>query len=147
VPLDHVGINVPDPASAKAYYDELMPLVGFEPFVSGDDWFSYLPVDGEGTQLFFYTSLEPGAYSRDRTGLQHLCFAVATRAEVRAAHGWAAARGDQVLHEPQTFPQYHPDHYATYWVDPHGFKLEVVSFGPAQDSASPGAGACFSRNV
>jgi catechol 2,3-dioxygenase-like lactoylglutathione lyase family enzyme len=128
MPLDHIGVNVPDVAAAREYYDALMPLVGFRPLMSGDDWFSYWPADGNGTQLFFYPAEEDGIHSRHRPGLQHLCFLVGTRAEVHVAHEWAAARGDEVLHEPQTFPQYHPNHYATYWVDPHGFKLEVVSF-------------------
>ncbi len=40
MPLDHVGINVPDVASAKEYYESLVPLVGFKPFSSGRDWIS-----------------------------------------------------------------------------------------------------------
>jgi hypothetical protein len=32
MPLDHIGINVPDMASAQEYYDALMPLVGFQPW-------------------------------------------------------------------------------------------------------------------
>ncbi len=128
MPLDHLGINVPDVGVARDYYDALTPLVGFEPFVDGDDWFSYAPAGGEGTQLFFYTAREAGGYSRDRAGLQHLCFTVGSRREVDAAHEWARDRGDEVLHAPRTFPEYHPDYYATFWLDPHGFKLEVVSF-------------------
>lgn len=133
MPLDHIGINVPDVAVAREYYDALMPLVGFELFVSGEDWVSYAPDRGNGTQLFFYTAQEGGgSYSRDRPGMQHLCFLVNTRAEVHAAYEWALEQGNEVLYEPQTFPQYHPDHYAVYWVDPHGFKLEVVSFDPPE---------------
>jgi catechol 2,3-dioxygenase-like lactoylglutathione lyase family enzyme len=128
MPLDHLGINVPDVARARDYYDALMPLVGFTPFFAGDDWFSYAPAGGQGTQLFFYTAQHEGSYSRHRPGLQHLCFLVDSRVEVDAAHRWARDRGDEVLHEPRIFPEYHPDHYATYWLDPHGFKLEVVSF-------------------
>ena len=51
-----------------------------------------------------------------------------TRAEVAAAYAWAREQGQEVLHEPQVFPQYHARHYAAFWVDPHGFKIEVVSF-------------------
>jgi catechol 2,3-dioxygenase-like lactoylglutathione lyase family enzyme len=128
MPLDHIGVNVPDVASARQYYDALMPLVGFQPFMSGADWFSYGPADGIGTQLFFYTAQDGGSHSGDRPGLQHLCFLVETRAAVRAAHEWVVGRGNEVLHEPQIFPQYHPNHYAVYWLDLHRFKLEVVSF-------------------
>ncbi len=33
MPIGHIGLNVRDMARAKAYYDELMPLLGFEPFI------------------------------------------------------------------------------------------------------------------
>ena len=128
MPLDHIGINVADLASARDYYDALMPLVGSQPFTSAADWFAYAPADGSGTQLFFDTAQQAGSYSRHRPGLQHLCLLVDARADVHAAHERAVARGNEVLHEPQTFPQYHPNHYAAYWLDPHGIKLEVVSF-------------------
>ena len=128
MPLDHLGINVPDVRAAREYFDALMPLVGFKPFFAGDDWFSYAPVGGEGTQMFFYAAQDGASFSRHQPGLQHLCFRVDSRREVEAAYAWARDRGDQVLHEPQTFPEYHADHYAAFWLDPHGFKLEVVSF-------------------
>ena len=38
--------------------------------------------------------------------------------------GWHNA---EILDAPANFPQY-GRHYAAYWLDPHGFKLEVVSF-------------------
>ncbi len=31
--LGHIGVNVPDLRAAKTYYDAIMPLVGFEPFL------------------------------------------------------------------------------------------------------------------
>jgi catechol 2,3-dioxygenase-like lactoylglutathione lyase family enzyme len=53
--LGHLGINVPDLAAAKHYYDALMPLVGFETFFATDDEFSYRPAGYKpGTFLFFY---------------------------------------------------------------------------------------------
>ena len=41
--LGHLGINVPDLAAAKSYYDALMPLVGFESFLATDDQFAFRP--------------------------------------------------------------------------------------------------------
>jgi catechol 2,3-dioxygenase-like lactoylglutathione lyase family enzyme len=127
MPLGHLGINVVDLARAKAYYDELMPMLDFEPFFATDDEFSYRPADGKpGTYLFFYPALELGEYSRHRPGLQHLAFIVKTRARVQRAHEWARDRADTILHEPREFPQYHPGYYATFWLDPEGVMLEVV---------------------
>jgi catechol 2,3-dioxygenase-like lactoylglutathione lyase family enzyme len=130
--IDHVGIGVPDPAAAKEYYDELMSILGlrewFETTPGGP--FNYGPDGARGTQLFLYEAEESGPYSRGRAGLHHLAFLVESRAVVRAAHRWAVERGAVVLDEPGEFPQYGPDCYATYWLDPHGFKLEAVCHTP-----------------
>jgi catechol 2,3-dioxygenase-like lactoylglutathione lyase family enzyme len=127
MPLGHIGVNVPDLARARAYYDALMPLLGFEPFVSDAGQFSYRPAGGKvGTHLFFYPAQENGDHSRHRPGLQHLAFIIKTRAEVHAARDWAVEHGGPVLHEPQEFPQYHPGYYAVFWTDPHGIMLEAV---------------------
>jgi hypothetical protein len=35
-----------------------------------------------------------------------------------------------ILDEPGEFPQYGEHCFATYWLDPHGFKLEAVCHSP-----------------
>ncbi len=35
--LGHIGVNVCDLARAKAYYDNLMPLLGFELYLTAAD--------------------------------------------------------------------------------------------------------------
>lgn len=125
--LGHLGLNVTDLSVARAYYGELLPLLGYELLLDHDDEFGYRPAGGRrGTYLFFYPAVDPVPYHRDRTGLQHLAFSVAGRSEVRAAHERAMALGSSVLHEPQTFPQYPPPYYAAFWLDPFGFMLEAV---------------------
>jgi catechol 2,3-dioxygenase-like lactoylglutathione lyase family enzyme len=127
MPLGHLGINVPDLAAAKAYYDQVMPYLGYEAFVGSEQEFSYRPVDAKpGTFLFFYPSQEDGAYSRHRSGLQHLAFIVASRDEVNAAHDAVRDRGDEVVFAPREFPEYHAGYYAAFWLDPFGHMLEVV---------------------
>ena len=127
MPLGHLGINVPDLAAAKSYYDAVMPLLGYEEFFSAEQEFSYRPVDAKpGTFLFFYPSQEPGDYSRRRSGLQHLAFIVKTRDEVHAAHDAVRDRGDEIVFAPREFPEYHAGYYAAFWLDPFGHMLEVV---------------------
>jgi catechol 2,3-dioxygenase-like lactoylglutathione lyase family enzyme len=125
--IDHIGIGVPDLAAAKAYYDELMPVLGLRQWfpTTADGVFNYGPDGALGPQLFFYQALEPSDYSRHGTGLQHLAFLVESRAIVREAHAWALAHGAEIVHAPREFPEY-GEHYATYWLDPHGFMLEAV---------------------
>jgi len=125
--LGHLGINVLDLGSAKQYYDRVMPLLGFEEFVSGADEFAYRPANGKhGTYLFVYGATEAAEYSRHRTGLQHLAFMVPTRSAVHDVHRLAVELGSTVVHEPQAFPQYPPPYFATFWLDPFGFLLEAV---------------------
>jgi len=125
--LGHIGINVPDLAAARAYYYELMPLLGFEAFLSADDEFAYMPAGGKrGTFVFVYPAAEAAAYSRHRPGLQHLAFMVPTRSAVHAVHDKVQTLGGEVVHAPRPFPQYPPPYYATFWLDPFGFMLEAV---------------------
>jgi catechol 2,3-dioxygenase-like lactoylglutathione lyase family enzyme len=132
--LDHIGIGVPDLAAAKRYYDELMPILGLRQcFPTGSDGsFNYGPDGALGPQVFFYRALEPNGHSRHGTGLQHLSFTVASRGVVREAYEWARAHGAEIVHPPREFPEY-GQHYATFWLDPHGFMLEAVCHDPGED--------------
>jgi catechol 2,3-dioxygenase-like lactoylglutathione lyase family enzyme len=125
--LAHLGINVPDLAGAKRYYDRIMPLLDFDEYLSDDDQFAYYPTAGKpGTYLFFYPALETSDYSRHRTGLQHLAFRVTTRSGVDAIHRRVVDLGSPVVAEPRPYPEYEQHYYAVFWLDPFGFMLEAV---------------------
>jgi catechol 2,3-dioxygenase-like lactoylglutathione lyase family enzyme len=137
--IDHIGIGVPDLAAAQRYYDDLMPVLGLKQWFKTSPTLNYGPDGATGSQLFFYLSGEPSvAYSRHRTGLHHIAFLVASRAIVREAHHWAQSRDAEILHEPRDFPEYGERCYATYWIDPHGFKIEVVCHSPDGQEARAG---------
>jgi catechol 2,3-dioxygenase-like lactoylglutathione lyase family enzyme len=132
VPIEHLGLGVPDVDRAKLYYDELMPMVGFQPcFGNG-----YCPEDFHGSQLFLYRSQEQREYSRHDVGLQHVAFLVPTRADVHRVHDWASGRGDKIVRAPKPFPRYGPHCYATFFLDPHGFMIEVVTHDPTTPTSS-----------
>jgi catechol 2,3-dioxygenase-like lactoylglutathione lyase family enzyme len=136
--IDHIGIGVPDLPAAKRYYDQLMPILGlrawFPTTAAGE--FNYGPDGAVGSQVFFYQALASGPQSRHGTGLQHLSFMVESRAIVREAYDWAVGQGAEVLHQPREFPEY-GEHYATYFLDPHGFMLEVVCHSAEESDSSP----------
>lgn len=126
MPIDHFGLGVPDVDAARVYYDELMPMVGFQScFGNG-----YCPEDFQGSQLFLYPAKETGQHSRHGTGLHHIAFLVATRSDVHRIHDWALDRGDKIREAPKAFPEFGPHYYATYFLDPHGFMIEVVCHEP-----------------
>ncbi|MFE3188809.1 VOC family protein [Nocardia sp. NPDC059240] len=126
MPLGHLGINVSDLTGARAYYDELMPLLDYTPLLADDAQFAYWPAARKmGTYLFFYPA-ESGEYAPTQPGLQHLAFMVPTRAAVDRVHAWAAGRGDEILHAPREFPQYPPPYYATFFRGFDGIMIEAV---------------------
>jgi catechol 2,3-dioxygenase-like lactoylglutathione lyase family enzyme len=127
MPLGHLGVNVASLPRAKSFYDTIMPMVEFEPFISSDTQFSYRPAEGKvGTWIFFYGALEEGTHSRHRPGLQHLAFIVRTYAAVHAAYSKALELGAEVVHEPREWPEYHPGYYAAFVQDLDGFMVEFV---------------------
>jgi catechol 2,3-dioxygenase-like lactoylglutathione lyase family enzyme len=127
MPIDHLGLGVPDIDAAKAFYDDFMPLVGFV-----REWETgYRPADWNGAQIFLYPTVEDGTYSRYGTGLQHISFYVPTRVDVHRVYDWAKEHDQEILHEPRLFPEYHARFYATYFLDMHGFMLETVTYEAA----------------
>ncbi len=125
--LGHLGINVSDLDVARRYYDELMPLLGFEIFLADDDQRAYRPVGGKpGTYLFLYPASDPRDYSPGAVGLQHLAFIVPSRQTVFDVHRRAIELGSDEIHPPQPFPQYPPPYFAAFWRDPFGFTIEAV---------------------
>ena len=49
--LGHLGLNVPDLRAATIHYDAVMPLLGFDEFLTAGDEFAYRPAGGKpGTQ-------------------------------------------------------------------------------------------------
>ena len=92
--IDHIGIGVPDLVAAKEYYDDLMSALGLR------EWFetgpggplNYGPDGAVGAQLFFYQAVEPGTYSRGRTGLHHIAFLVSSRDVVRVGRSTRPTR-------------------------------------------------------
>jgi len=125
--LGHLGVNVPDLERAAASYGPLMPLLGYEPFFTTEDALAFMPAGGKrGAYLFLYRATEEGAYTRERTGLQHLAFTVPTRGAVHEVHRHVTRVGGTVLHPPREWPQYPPPYFATFWLDPFGIMLEAV---------------------
>jgi hypothetical protein len=59
---------------------------------------------------------------------------------VLRAYEWAKERDHEIVHEPKRFPEYNEHFYATFFLDVHGFMLEVVTYDKvdAADARGPG---------
>ena len=132
VGLGHVDLVCRDVDASLAFYGAVLGPLGLEPphGVAGErrETIHYLrfPTVGSGS-LGLRQALEDQPFELYAPGLHHLALAVDTREDVDAAHDAAVAAGATVLHAPRLWPQYHPEYYATFFLDPDGFRIEIAA--------------------
>jgi catechol 2,3-dioxygenase-like lactoylglutathione lyase family enzyme len=132
VGLGHVDLVCRDLDRSLAFYAAVLgPLGLIEPFlVEGErgEQIHYLrfPAPGSGS-LGLRQALEEQEFELYAPGLHHLALAVETHEDVDAAHVAAAAAGAEILHPPRFWPEYGAKYYATFFLDPDGFRIEVAA--------------------
>ena len=123
--IHHIDISVGDLVRSTAFYDRVLPLLGFRRFPDSPEGPLWAGAQVElGLQAA--RRREPGPHDRFRVGLHHLAFTAPTRASVDALHRDLVALGVGILAAPAEYPEYAPDYYAVFFSDPDGIKLEYV---------------------
>jgi glyoxylase I family protein len=126
--LDHIYIAVTDMKKSEAFYDLVMPLLGFRKnafSIGGAPHIQYF------NRHFGYV-LRPAAaaaqpHNAYHPGLHHLCLRVEDPAGVEAAAREFSKVGI-ACSEPRRFPEYAPDYHAIFFEDPDGIRLEITNF-------------------
>jgi len=132
VGLGHVDLVCRDLGRSLEFYAHVFGPLGLtEPFlVEGErgEPIHYLrfPAPGSGS-VGLRQALEDQDFLLYAPGLHHLAFAVESHEDVDGVHARVLAAGGGVLHPPRHWPEYHPDYYATFFLDPDGFRLEVAA--------------------
>lgn len=127
--LHHLELYVRDLERSAAFWGWLLTELDYEPFQEWDEGVSWRRTgDPLGAELALVQAPD-GAADLDRrsVGLNHVAFAAADRATVD--------RLTERLHEHQVrvlYPDRHPyaggpDHYAVFFEDPDGLKVEVTA--------------------
>jgi len=126
--IDHFYIAVSDLARAEAFYDiVLQTVLGFRK--------NRFTLNGEAHVQYFNRHfgyvLRPAhssaAHDPYAPGLHHFCLRVASVEDViEVAHALAAA-GISVS-KPKVYPEYAPDYWACFFIDPDGVRLEVSNY-------------------
>ena len=126
--IDHIGVAVADMDHAKAFYiSALRPIgVGVLMEVSAEETGAEAHAGfGANGKAFFWI----GTGLRSKGGT-HVAFAVGTRAEVDAFYRAAIAAGGRDNGAPGLWPEYHPDYYGAFVLDPDGNNIEAVCHQP-----------------
>lgn len=124
--LDHIGINVSNCARSKLFYTKALEPLGIAPVMEyglacgfgrdgkPDFWI------GEGA-----TSFQNPEQLKAITPV-HVCFKARSRAEVDAFYRAALDAGGRDHGPPGLRPEYHPNYYGAFVLDPDGHNVEAV---------------------
>ena len=127
--IEHIDVTVNDLARSTAFYDKVMPALGFKRLPDNDRnnirWanahmsFAIRPAQASERGV---------GHNRYRVGLHHLAFKAKSRAAIDEFHRFLIREQLPVLDAPAEYPQYGANYYAVFFADPDGMKLELVHF-------------------
>ena len=134
--IDHIQITVKDMTTAVAFYDKLLPLLGFDirNRVAGViEEHEFHVVEYTHPRLIFAITSPRSAFAGDTINrrkpgaLHHLAFKAESRAEVDRLHRELNAIGATIVSPPREYPEYTPPgYYALFFKDLDGIKYEIV---------------------
>lgn len=137
--LHHLSFGVRDLVLSGAFYDAALGALGFRRVFDGDESIGYGLVDGQDLLLL---NIDTGA-SPPGPGF-HLAFTAPSGAAVDAFHAAALRIGGQDNGQPGLRPDYGPNYYAAFLIDPDGYKIEatinVAAAVQQFDQAEPASG-------
>jgi predicted enzyme related to lactoylglutathione lyase len=119
-PFGHMDVRVSDLEAALAFYDELLPELGFTQRYHSDVWKVWATDDPLPSAAYFGITQSPGHTANEN----RIAFSVASADEVDRIAEIANSVGAAELSGPKPMP-YGPGYYAVYFADPAGNRLEV----------------------
>lgn len=122
--LDHIYIAVADLERSRQFYDRVFGVLGFRQNafeLGGDPHVQYY------NRHFGYVLRPARGTIKGSVGLHHLCFRVATAADVERCAAELVDRGISAS-APKLYPEYAPDYMATFLADPDGLRLEITNW-------------------
>ena len=135
--VSHIEITVRDIDAAAAFYDRMLPLLGYDLAHR-----SSAVMEAHDKRVVSYEHPRLGialtsprqqfageVVHRRRPGaLHHLAFKVETRADVDRLHEALVGIGAKIVIAPREFPEFSPTgYYALFFNDPDGIRYEIVT--------------------
>jgi len=134
--IDHIQITVKDMSVAEAFYDRLLPLLGFDLQRKGGavfDEHEFHVIEYTHPRLAFAITSPRPAFAGDTIhrrkpgALHHLAFRVGSRSEVDSLYADLQKIGATIVSAPREYPEYKPPgYYAIFFKDLEGIKYEIL---------------------
>ena len=118
--FDHLSIGVRDLPAAIAFYRAALAPLGYRCHDEGAD---YAGFGAEQPQFWLNTTAHP-VPADPRSGL-HICFVAPSTEAIDRFHAAALAHGGTDNGAPGLRPNYGPDYYGAFVIDPDGYRIEA----------------------
>lgn len=125
--LHHLSFAVTDLERAALFYDAVLAPLGYGRVWETPTFVGYGVNRGEDT---FALKLRPANASVPGDGF-HVAFVSPSREAVKRFHQAAMANGGTDNGGAGLHPEYGPDYFAAFVLDPDGYRIEAVIVGPA----------------
>jgi catechol 2,3-dioxygenase-like lactoylglutathione lyase family enzyme len=119
--IDHVIYSVSDLAKSKDFYTAALTPIGYSLLT---EWEQFLGYGVAPKPDFWISQGEPNVPA------VHVAFRAATRAQVDAFYHAALEAGGRDNGPPGPRPDYHPNYYGAFVLDPDGHNVEAVCHEP-----------------
>jgi catechol 2,3-dioxygenase-like lactoylglutathione lyase family enzyme len=124
--FDHVGIWVSDRAASERFYRTVLEAIGIAPTYEGEDFIEW--------DDFALGEAADGEHSVTRR--LHIGFAAPSREAVHAFHEAGVKAGYRDDGAPGPRPEYGPDYYGGFLLDPDGNSAEAVHHSDLPERAN-----------
>lgn len=129
--LDHVSVSVSDYARSKAFYEKALAPLGVKALMEFGEACGF----GRDQKPDFWIGCGAASFQTPEQlriiTPSHVAFTARSRAEVDAFHRAALAAGGRDHGAPGLRPEYHPNYYGAFVIDPDGHNIEAVTHDPA----------------
>lgn len=119
--IDHVGLKVTDLDKSRCFYVAALAPLGFSKLSCSQNHVSF----GIGQMPYLTIRLVDTV-----AGTTHLALLAETRSQVDEFYAAGLAAGGRDFGAPGLRPEYHPDYYGAFLLDPDGHNIELVKHTP-----------------
>jgi catechol 2,3-dioxygenase-like lactoylglutathione lyase family enzyme len=132
--INHLSLGVADYARSRAFYDAVLTPLGMKVAMEFGRGAGYAAAAlSEGADpggMFWITADGDAAEPIVNPRAFHIAFLAPDRVAVKAFYAAALAAGGCDNGAPGLRPDYHPNYYAAFVIDPDGYRIEAVCHRP-----------------